>query len=172
MEKTTCSVCLKPKASLQCGVCQDSICKYCAQFLDEDSFSFFYKKKPEISHTTYCNPCFSVHVTPALESYAATMERAKNTLIYNKVQFKETRFIRRDADPLSTPECASKEEVLMRLAFHAALRDFNSVIDVEVTAKKVRNGAYQTTMFTGTGIPAHLNPDKLVKDKSFKSQPN
>lgn len=172
MEKNACCTCFKPKATLTCGICTESVCKYCAQFLDEDAFAFWYRKEPELSHTTYCPPCFDAKVAPSQERYNAIVEKAKDVHIYFKKQNKETRFIRRDEDRVSVKNCIDQRDVLMRLAFAAASRDLNGVIDVEVESRKVRTTEYQTMEWWGSGIPAHINPDKLMKDRSFWSTPN
>ncbi len=167
MEKKICSTCFKPKATLVCGLCSDPICKSCAQFLEEESFLFLPLRPPESLQTTFCGPCFDAQVAPILENYSQTLERAKEILIFTKTQNKETRFIRRDEDRIHITACSDREEVVMRLAFQAAQRNFNGVIDMEVSTRKVRDGSYQTTEWTGSGIPAHVNPEKLVKDRSF-----
>ncbi|RYZ89753.1 MAG: hypothetical protein EOP06_08885 [Proteobacteria bacterium] len=172
MEKAICSTCLKPKATLACELCHESICKYCAQFLDDEAFAFLPERAPALQHVTYCNNCFTAAVAPQLEAYNATIERAKEILVFTKVQNKETRLIRRDEDVIHIGECDNREQVVMRLAFKAAQENFNAVIDIETVSKKVRNGSYQTTKWTGSGIPAHVNPDRLIRDRSFSTDPN
>jgi hypothetical protein len=172
MEKLNCCICQKPKATLVCGVCSSPVCKYCAQFLDEDTFKYLTKIPQEAAHTTYCSPCYNENVFPVLEKYNETFEQAKNILIFTKQQNKETRFIKRWEEVVHVTECLDREDVIMRLAFFAADAGFNGVIDIEIVSKKVRNGSYQTTQWSGSGIPAQVNPEKLVKDKSFTSGPN
>lgn len=172
MEKQNCCICQKPKATLSCGICTNAICKYCALFLDDDTFGYMAKVPLAASHTTYCGPCYNDHVAPVLEKYQDTVERAKNIMIFTKMQNKETRFIKRYEEVLHVTNCLDQEDVLMRLAYFAAASDFNGVIDVDIVSKKIRNGSYQTTQWSGSGVPAHVNPAKLVKDKSFSSGPN
>jgi hypothetical protein len=173
MEKALCCTCFKPKATLTCGLCAADVCKYCARFLEDDSFAFLTQKSPEMQQDTFCGPCFDSKIGPALESYQDTLARAKDIHIFSKVQNKETRFIRRDEDRLQISECEDRDEVTMRLAFQAAERGFNGVIDVEIESRKVKTGnTYQTTRWWGSGIPAHIDPAKLVRDRSFSSQPN
>ena len=100
------------------------------------------------------------------------MARAKEILIFSKVQNKETRFVNRDEERIHIAECEDREEVIMQLAFRAAERNFNGVIDIELDTRKIRNGTYQTTVWFGSGIPANVDPGKLVRDRSFSSQPN
>lgn len=93
-------------------------------------------------------------------------------MVFMKAQFKETRFIKRLEEPVKVAECADYDETLLRLAFQAAQLNYNGVIDVDITSKKVRTGNYQTSVFSGTAIPANVREDKLIKDKSNWSSPN
>jgi hypothetical protein len=172
MEKAVCVTCFKPKATLVCGLCHEATCKTCAQFLNDESFLYQPDRADELKHDTYCGLCYDKVVAPAVADYERTLAAAKDVMIFTKQQNKETRYIKRDQDPIHSPECDDRDEVTMRLAFQAARRDLNSVIDVEVESRKVRNGSYQTTRWIGTGIPALLDPAKLMRDRSFKSQPN
>lgn len=132
-------------------------------FLDEDTFSFV-KRVPEyLTHSTYCNPCYLTKVTPALDIYNAKIERAKGVQVFFKVQSKETRLINRDQNPVRVKECADKEETLLRLAFKAQEAGFDGIVDVDIVAEKVKSGSYQTFKFSGTGIPAYLDPKKLSR---------
>ena len=167
-----CSSCFKPKANLICGICQDSICKKCTQFVDETSFSFLAKVPQDLSHTAYCETCFTQKVSPELIKYNEMMEQAKNIMVFMKAQFKETRLIKRLEDPINVVGCADYDETLLRLAFQAAQLNYNGIIDVDITSKKIRTGKYQTSIFSGTAIPANVREDKLIKDKSNWSSPN
>ncbi len=172
MQNTACLTCNKPKANLQCGICHSSICKSCTQFLDEDSFSFLGNIPEQLSHTSYCAPCFDQIVAPELQIYAETMEKAKEVSVYNKTQGKETRLIKRLEEPVHVDECDDYEETILRLAFFAAKANYNSLIDMDIVSTKVKIGTYTSTKFSGTGIPAHVSPDKLVKDRSTWQNPN
>lgn len=93
-------------------------------------------------------------------------------MVFMKAQFKETRFVKRLEDPITVAECADYDETLLRLAFRGAELNFNGIIDVDITSKKVRTGNYQTSVFSGTAIPANVREDKLIKDRSNWSGPN
>lgn len=160
MENSCCS-CLKPKATLVCGFCKEAVCKKCTQFLEEDSFSFLAKVPEELSHLAYCPRCFQEKISPELEAYNEIMERAKDIAVFYKAQSKETRLMSRKASPLLVADCSDKEEAVLRLAFFAAKANFNGLIDVDVNAKKVREGAYQTLTWSGSGIPANISEKKL-----------
>lgn len=172
MEKMICTVCQKPKATLECGLCQDHLCKYCARIMDEDSFSFLTEIPASLAHGVYCTPCFDSTVSAPLQDYTETMEQAKNIQVFFKAHSKETRLIKRVEDPIQVAHCADERDVIMRLAFLAVKSKHNGVIDIEVAAKKVKTGSYQTTTWSGTGIPANVRPEKLIKDRSLWHHPS
>ena len=140
--------------------------------MDEGTFSFLKKVPDELSHLAYCLSCYNEKVQEPLARYKATMEKAKEIMIFTKSQAKETRFVKRDQIPYKIKECIDPDEVVMRMAFRAVQMNFNSVVDVDVLAEKVRNGSYQTSKFTGSGMPANVILSKLVKDRSLWSTPN
>lgn len=172
MTSTNCAICGKSKAKLNCGICNDIICKSCTQFLDEDTFSFFRNVQPDLKHTTYCVTCYDQKVEPTLAHYNDLMRKAKDTIVFYKKQNKETHFIKRNEDTVKVVDCADKDETILRLAFFAAQKGYNSIIDVEVTPKKVQDGVYQTTVYSGVAIPAHIDESKLIKDRSTSTDPN
>lgn len=100
------------------------------------------------------------------------MEQAKNTFVFMKAQFKETRFVKRLEDPITIAECSDYDEIILRLAFKAVELNLNGIIDVDITAKKVRTGNYQTSVFSGTAIPVNILEERLIKDRSNWSHPN
>ncbi len=172
MEKQICYLCHKLKATLCCGLCTESICKSCAQFLNDDSFAFMKKVPTQLSHTTYCEPCFHNEVEPELAAYAQTLERAKNILVFSKTQSKETRKIKRTEDPVRVIDCPDHDETILRLAFFAAQGNYNAIVDMELVSEKVKNGSYQTSKWAGVAVPAQVNDAKLIKDRSSWSDPN
>jgi hypothetical protein len=56
-----------------------------------------------------------------------------------------------------------RDEALLRLAFFAAQGNYNSLVDVELTSEKVRNGGYQTLKWRGVGVPVHVNKKRLFR---------
>ena len=157
---------------MECGICHSSICKSCTQFLDEDSFSFLASVPENLSHLAYCGPCFDLHVAPAQADYNETMEKAKDISVYNKKQGKETRLIKRLEEPVHVDDCDDYEETILRLAFLTVKANYNSLVDMDIVSKKVKTDGYQSTKFSGTGIPAHVTVDRLVKDRSNWQNPN
>lgn len=172
MKENHCHSCQKLKAPLVCGLCGCQVCKSCAQFVEEDRFSFLLSIPEELKHTTYCPDCFNQTVFPQMAEYDQLIEKSKNVLVYEKNQGKETRLMRRVTAPVKVTDCTDRNETLLRLAFLAAKAGYNGIIDVDIKSEKVRLGAYQTTKFSGSGVPANINPDRVVKDRSLWQNPN
>jgi uncharacterized protein YbjQ (UPF0145 family) len=155
----SCCVCLKPKANLNCGICSQAVCKSCAQFLDENHFSFLAVIPDELQHSTYCSNCFDQKVAPELVTYNETMARAKDINVFLKNQTKESRLLKGSEEIYKVENCEDRKETLLRLAFKAAQANVNALINVDLVSTKVKIGTYQRTMWSGSGVPAHL-PDK------------
>lgn len=168
----TCTSCEKSKSTLHCGVCQAQLCKSCAEFLSEDSFAFLLRAPQDFAHGVYCAGCFAEKIAPQLAAYEQTLEQAKNILVFNKSQGKETRLIKRIEKPVHVKDCADENEAVMKLAFAAAQANYNAIIDVNLIPQKVRTGSYQTTIWSGSGVPAHVQSERLVKDRSLWQNPN
>lgn len=172
MENRRCTTCQKTKAQLNCGLCQQIICKNCAQFVEEDTFSFFNTIPVELSHGVYCGPCFDAQIQPEIEKYNQAMEAAKNIRVFSKTQSKETRFISRKEALLKVTDCPDRDEAVLRLAFQAAQSHFNAIIDMELSSRKVKNGSYQHLLWTGSARPAQVCETKLMRDRAIWDNPN
>ncbi|MFN7729950.1 MAG: hypothetical protein ACK5P7_12400 [Bdellovibrio sp.] len=171
-EKKNCVCCQKSKALLNCGVCDETVCKYCAHFLDEGQFSFLAKVPSLLSHSTYCPSCYDQNVAAPLQDYNQAMAQAKDILVFEKKQGKETRLIKRLEEPVTVTDCPDPAETVLRLAFFAVKAGYNAIVDVQVKHEKVKNGSYQTMRWSGTGVPAYVNEAKLAKDRSAWQNPN
>jgi hypothetical protein len=147
---------------LVCGICQAQQCKNCAHFLDDDDFSFIpVEQQPEhLRHDAYCRACFIEKIEPELEIYNETKERAKDVAVYLKDQGKESRLIKRAEFPVVVAECKDHDETQWRLAYLATVQGYNTLVKVEITAKKIRHEAYQTSIWSGTGWPAQVDRKK------------
>lgn len=166
-----CAICQSKKTPYNCGVCNDSLCKSCVQFLPETAFQFLTNRPSELSHSTYCTVCFDQHVSTPLANYETTLAQAQEILVFDKTQGKETRFVKRLEKPVSV-EGVDEQDVTMRLAFIAVEKNYNALVDVDIKAVKVRDGAYQTMAYSAKAIPANVNDRKLMKDRSLWSDPN
>lgn len=139
--------------------------------MPETAFQFTPTRSKELSHSTYCTVCFDQHVSPALTNYETTLAQAQEVLVFDKTQGKETRFVKRLEKPISV-EGVDEQDVTMKLAFIAVEKKYNALVDVDVKAVKVRDGAYQTMAYSAKAIPANVSDRKLMKDRSLWSDPN
>ncbi|WP_413585598.1 hypothetical protein [Bdellovibrio sp. HCB274] len=163
MENTNCGVCQKPKANLECGICHDPICKKCAQFLEESTFSYLKTIPPQLKHTVFCGPCYDKNVAPELEQYEADMRKATTITIFMTDDTKTTSRFSRKEKAIEIKDCPDREEVMMRLAFLAVKAGFNALIDVEIKSEKVLpGGKYQYSKWSGKGIPTQITSSRFL----------
>lgn len=119
-------------------------------------------KVPEnLKHTTYCSPCFDEVVSAPLDEYNATMDKARDIIIYNKDQSKLTRFLKRKEAPYQVENCEDEEEALMRMSFKAAQSGFNCLIDVQFNTKKIIVGSHKKTIYSATAVPITIDPNEI-----------
>lgn len=161
MSDAICISCRKPKATLECGLCTESVCKKCSQHLNSETFSFLPSIPEELSHSLYCGNCFDETVAPAIDEYEETMERAKGAFVFFKTQRKEIPLIKKEREVFYVDECPDRDETILRLAFFAAQKDCNAIIEVEVVSQKIRDGAYQTSKWRGEGVAAKVDGAKI-----------
>ena len=156
----TCKTCKKPKASYTCGICQECTCKNCTQFLTE---TFDYRKvvPKDLTHPSYCGPCFDERVARPLQEYNETMEKARDIIIYSKAQTQLTRFLKRKAEPYRVENCEEEKEALMRMSFFAVEAGYNCLIDVVLSPKKIVTGSHKKIVWSATGAPITIDPTKI-----------
>ena len=169
MEALKCNVCRRPKAILSCGILQEPICKKCVVILEKGSFSYLPEIPPELTHKHYCGRCYDDKVAPQLADYESTMARARQLFVYVKGQGEETRLMGRNEKPIRIEHCVDKNETLLRLAFLAARKGFNALLDVEVLAKKVRDEGFQTTSWSASGIPTQLDAKWVERSAKLRT---
>lgn len=160
METFVCTSCRLPKADLECENCHAIQCKKCIQVLKKNSFAFLKEVPEELGFKNYCGSCYDEKVLPHLKTYEETMDKAKEVLVFFKGNGEETRLIRRVEKPIRVTDCDDRDETILRLAFYAAQAGYNGLVDVTVTAEKVRNKGYQTTHWQGIGVPVQIDPKK------------
>ncbi|MFZ3229929.1 MAG: hypothetical protein WA160_06980 [Pseudobdellovibrio sp.] len=163
MESSVCSVCLKPKAKLICGVCESPICKSCTQFLDEDSFAFMKTIPSELQNKTFCHPCFDSKIDPQLQKYNQDVEKAKNVFVFYRAENKESRFFKRVEQIIKVTDCTDKEETVLRLAYQAIILNCNAIVDVDLISEKIKTGSYQTSKWSGAAFPVQADPQKVER---------
>ena len=96
-------------------------------------------------------------ISPHLEHYRLLLDKAKEVIVFNKSQGKETRFVKRDELPIRVDDCPDYEEIILRMAMMAVQVGCNAIIDVQISSKKIKNGSYSTKMWSGTALPAHVD---------------
>ncbi|MDH4468535.1 MAG: hypothetical protein QE271_10775 [Bacteriovoracaceae bacterium] len=142
------------KAVYQCGVCGDPVCKKCSLFPSE-TFSYLRTIPPILTHDCYCGSCYEQNVAGPTATYNEMMEKAKEITIYTTKETKLTRLFVRKHLPYEVENCADEREAIMRMSFFAVQDNFNCLIDVEITKKKVANGSHKKFIFAGKSVP-HL----------------
>lgn len=162
----TCVSCLQPKPNLTCGLCGADLCKHCAQFTSEETFAFLDEKPEILLHDTFCPGCYDRQIVPHIQTYNETLERAKNLVVFYKTQNKENGYIRRTKDIVRVKACRDRNEALLRLAFQAAQKNFNCLVDVELTAEKVRIRGYQKSKWHGVGNAVNADLEKIKRIES------
>jgi len=173
MEKPVCITCQSAaKQGLACGLCAESICKSCTQFIDDGQFSFLPELPKDLAHNVYCGVCYDKTVAPALAEYEHQIEKAKQILIYEKHQGKESRLLSRKESPVSVQGCEDRSEALLRLAFLAVLKGYNGLVDVQLVPTKLKQNSRPTTIWNGSGVPTDIRSERLIKDRSFWQNPN
>ncbi len=149
------------KRNLHCQFCECPLHKSEAEFIDEESFDFALRKPKFIPVGAYCFTCFEGKVKSAVDDYNEKMERAKNVNVFYISQNKESRFVRRNEEPLKIEDCDDRDEVILRLAFLAVEADKNALVDLDFSTRKVYNGGWKTTRWTGWAIPGTVDESKL-----------
>lgn len=172
MELKPCQVCQKNETAVKCGICEDSICKYCAHILEADAFKYKPALVEKFKHGIYCPSCYFKDVEGELEEYERTLEQAKNIDVFFKKQSKETRLVRRQEKPIKIEKVLDRDELIMRLAYVAAESKYNALVDVDLTSEKVKHGSYQHQLWSGKGTPANVKSNPAERDKSLWHNPN
>lgn len=155
----TCDSCLKAlppsRNAAPCGLCGRSLCKACAQIVDEDAFSFLKNVPEDLTRGVYCGPCYDAKVAPALESYDLLMERAREIGVFYKNE-RNLPAHRALNKKVQVADCPDRKEALLRLAFLAAEQSCNALVNVELVSKKINTAGYQKTHWSGAGFPARV----------------
>ena len=160
-----CLSCRRPKASLHCELCEEPVCKDCVQRVSEETFSFEFSEalNDDLKKQWYCASCYASTVAPALEDYVQTMEASNGVFVFFTTQKARLPILQKALKPVKIAECRDRDELILRLAFQAVRQGMNSIVETEVTSKKVRNAGYQTSVWTGSALPAQVDAAKLER---------
>ena len=164
MDTNLCSDCRKPKAIHACGVCEEPFCKKCSEIVSEEAFGFLSEVPEILTRKIYCRHCHDREVLPEKEKYDEILARAKEVFVFFKTQRKEIPLIRKSKVPVVVETCIDRDETILRLGFLAAEQNYNAIIEVDVNAKKIRNEAYQTSVWSGSAIPADVDGSKVERN--------
>lgn len=158
-----CAICQSSASITACEVCAQVICKKCSEHLPPDAFSHYSKPGAELLHSTYCLHCFDKIILPARATYETVMQAAENVYYLSK-QFRGNVYIlKRHTKRVAVGPVADRRECILRLAFVAAELKLNAIIEADIVATKVRSGAYQTTSWSGSALPANIDGERLEK---------
>jgi hypothetical protein len=156
MENAVCINCHRSNPPYSCGICQSSLCKSCAQFVDENHFAFMDVVPEELTHGRYCGPCFEEKIAPELAAYDAAVERAKVVHVFYVDDAAETRLFNRQMKPVVVENKADRSDALMCLAYIAVKNGHNTLVDVQVHSEKVDLSGYRTSKWTARGVPVTI----------------
>jgi hypothetical protein len=165
MNSRECSICHLPKANLDCELCEKAMCKRCSQKLPGGSFSLWPVRPEHLKKTLYCGICFDEKVAPELQKYESLEAKARLVNVFHKGQGEETRLFKRLEKPIKVDNGSDRSETLMHLAFQAAKNGFNCLLDVSILSEKTFKGNYQSTKWSGVGIPTNVDESKLSKPR-------
>jgi hypothetical protein len=155
MEKS-CVTCRKADAPSSCGVCGGSLCRKCRIFLAEGTFPFLAELPADLKHSIYCGACFDERVAPVKAEYDATLEAAKSVNVIYRGSKSTFRCLRKSERTTKADGLKDRDETILWLAFQAAKEGFNSITEVELTSRKVRNAGWQSSVWTGVAVPADI----------------
>lgn len=152
----TCVGCRKPRVDSTCGVCGEGVCRKCRIFLSDEEFPFVPERPAELRHTYYCGSCYDRIVEPFRAEYEASLERAKEVNVLYKESKSTVRVSSKAKEPVRVTGARDRDDAIMRLAFQAARAGYDTLIEVEVSSQKIRNAGWQTSSWSGQGIPAEI----------------
>lgn len=149
-----CSACFKNKTALKCHECSELSCKSCSYFVDEYEFEHIAELSKDLTDKIFCPSCYNEKIAPQIEQYKEVLELARNINVYGKDQKSETGIIRRIEKTIYVKDCNDEKSTLMKLAFQAALKGFDTIVDVDlVSVKENRGGKYRAHIWNGSAIP-------------------
>lgn len=153
VDKKLCLTCSSKKTAIQCSKCIEPSCKKCSFFIDEEEFFHLELLPDEIQGKTFCTACYHETVYGVLENSRELLERAKNVDVYGKEQGSETGLIKRIEKPIVIKDADDKEETLLRMAFYAVQKGYDTLVDVKIESKKTGVGTYKKLIWDGYAVP-------------------
>lgn len=164
-EKSVCCFCRLPRATFECEVCSEPVCRSCVLRLPEETFAMLPEKPAGLCHDKYCPRCHDEHIETALTTYNEIMERAKNVGYWAKGYRGHVPVLKKARFDISVENGLDRDDVLLRLGFKAAQAGFNGLIQGEVTSAKVRNFGYQKMTWSASALPCMVDDEKLAREE-------
>ncbi|MBS1960936.1 MAG: hypothetical protein JST04_01880 [Bdellovibrionales bacterium] len=157
-----CLSCRKRAGAYACVSCADAVCKPCSEKVSDPLFASLEAIPNEQVEGRFCGRCWDAEMAARLEAFQSTLEAAKQVFVFFTTQKKHIPLIRKSKTPVNVESCPDRDETILRLAYVAAKEEYNAVVDVEVTVKKVRaGGSNKTADWKGTGFPALVDGKKV-----------
>lgn len=162
MPNNECLSCRKRAGAYACVSCEDPVCKPCSETVSDPLFVSL-ESIPEAQVAgRFCGRCFDSEMGPRLDAYRTTLEAAKQVFIFFTSQKKSIPLIRKSKTLVVVESCADRDETILRLAYFAAKEEYNAVVDVDVSVKKIRaGGSTKTADWKGQGYPALVDGAKV-----------
>lgn len=152
--RTSCSV------DYQCGICHEALCKKCSIFPKED-FTY-YKFVPEkLTHASYCSTCYDQEVVGPTQEYLNKVEKSKEIIVFSKNESKQTRLFSRKELPYIVENCDDEDDALRRMSFFAVEDNYNCLVDITFSKKKIVVGSHKKFIWSGRSIPVNIDVTRL-----------
>ena len=122
------------------------------------------EKIPEpLTHPHYCPECFGSQVAEPLTRYQEVLSAAREAFVFFVTQRKGVPVLKKDKVPVRAEGREDRDEVILRLAFQAAEKGHNAIIECDVKSEKKRNAGWQKMLWSGTAFPATVDVAKLER---------
>lgn len=139
------------------------MCEKCGAEPPRGAFQLQESAAPELKHLHYCPRCYTDRIEPALEKYVETLTLAREVFVFFVTQRKGIPLLKKSKETIRVTEQVDRDESILKLAFMAAERGFNAIIETDVKAVKKRNEGWQNNVWGGTAIPAQVDPAKMER---------
>ena len=158
-----CEGCRSPKIQFHCPLCQVPVCGKCGVEPPRGAFQLKENAAPELKHLHYCPKCYTDRVEPEVAQYAETLNLAREVFVFFVTQRKGIPLLKKAKETIRVADQEDRDESILKLAFMAAERGYNAIIETDVKAVKKRNEGWQSNVWGGTAIPAQVDPAKMER---------
>ncbi len=159
----SCDLCKTPKTIRTCEECGKEICKQCVRYSEREAFRFLPNPSPVLQNQIFCYDCFTDKVEPEIEKYQRTLAAAKEVIYLTKNYKGIIPTLRKAKFPVQVHKHVDRRDAIMHMAFLAAHEDYNAIIQADTVQKQLRNEAYQTSEWSGSGLPVVIDIKKFER---------